>query len=474
MADSERCAGMREFSIVSATSYAAPISRCASRRFGLGAVWLVVAMGLSQPAAAQKPRYESLEAPLTPNLARQFFEEAKALSEEDGGRLWGVTLYGPMLFVDPKTRAVVANQADAEGRLEKEDDAFVGTLPPEEIIASTAMTWAGVKWTMLAWPIPKDVEERRHLMAHELWHRIQDDLALPASGFGNSHLNTRDGRIWMRLECRALRAALECSGQPRRRAILDALTFRVYRRSLFEKSEAQERALEMNEGLAEYTGIRLSSKRESAVAARAIKNLRSLEEWDTLARSFAYASGPAYGLLLDEAKPDWRKDLKAKDDLGRVLQLARSIAIPEDPAPQARKLAESYDGARLFTAEREREAARWQRLARYRKRLVYEPLLVIPLLHVNIGFNPLQIETLDDLGTVYPTATLSDEWGVLRVSGGVRLSKGWKAAYVPAPGETDARPLQGDGWTLELNEGWTLRPGERKGDFVVAEVNVRD
>jgi hypothetical protein len=26
-------------------------------------------------------------------------------------------------------------------------------------------------------------------------------------------------------------------------------------------------------------------------------------------------------------------------------------------------------------------------------------------------------------------------------------------------------PIQGDGWTLELNPGWTLIPGERKGDY---------
>jgi hypothetical protein len=59
----------------------------------------------------------SLASSIDPALARGYFDEAKALSAKDAGRLWGVELYGPMLFADPVSRAVVANQPDAEGRL---------------------------------------------------------------------------------------------------------------------------------------------------------------------------------------------------------------------------------------------------------------------------------------------------------------------------------------------------------------------
>ena len=84
---------------------------------------------------------------IDPARARQYFEERRQALERDGGRLWGVRLDGPMLFVDPETREVVANQADGAGQLSQRGDVFTGRLPKEENIANTAIRWAGVEWT---------------------------------------------------------------------------------------------------------------------------------------------------------------------------------------------------------------------------------------------------------------------------------------------------------------------------------------
>jgi hypothetical protein len=61
-----------------------------------------------------------------------------------------------MLFVDGKTRTLVANQPDAEGLLTRSRDVFVGTLPAMVQVANTAMDWVGVKWTMIVLPLPED------------------------------------------------------------------------------------------------------------------------------------------------------------------------------------------------------------------------------------------------------------------------------------------------------------------------------
>jgi hypothetical protein len=37
-------------------------------------------------------------------------------------------------------------------------------------------------------------------------------------------------------------------------------------------------------------------------------------------------------------------------------------------------------------------------------------------------------------------------------------------ARVPAPTDFSTRPLKGDGWSLELKDGWEVVPGERAGD----------
>ena len=44
--------------------------------------------------------------------AARYFNEARDLANADHGKLWGVSLQGPMMFVDPRTHEVVANQAD--------------------------------------------------------------------------------------------------------------------------------------------------------------------------------------------------------------------------------------------------------------------------------------------------------------------------------------------------------------------------
>ena len=62
-------------------------------------------------AQAQSP------ASIDPVNAAAAFAEAEKLSAKDDGRLWGKALYGPMLFVEPESRAVVGNEADAGGLL---------------------------------------------------------------------------------------------------------------------------------------------------------------------------------------------------------------------------------------------------------------------------------------------------------------------------------------------------------------------
>jgi hypothetical protein len=81
--------------------------------------------------------------------AVEYLAEFETLCEEDAGNLWGVSFCGPILFVDPMTRTVVANQADAEGVLESRLGVFVGELPTEVGIANTATEWSGIRWTML-------------------------------------------------------------------------------------------------------------------------------------------------------------------------------------------------------------------------------------------------------------------------------------------------------------------------------------
>ncbi len=405
--------------------------------------------------------------------AARCFAEARELSARDAGRTWGVPLAGPMLFVDAGSRAVYANRADANGVLVKHGGVWTGTLPDDVTIANTATTWSGVKWTMILWPLPDDAVDRARLMMHECYHRIQDDVHLPATVATAPHLDGAAARTWMELEWNALAVALLQTGSARREAVRDALLFRAARLHATPDAAENERKLDMNEGLAEYTGRRVAAGSEPLLRVAAIAALDRGRTRPSYVRSFAYASGPAYGALLDGARPGWRSSLTASSDLGHVLAVALKITLPADPTAEATRRGEVYGRAAIVAAEALRAEEHAAVVARYKARLVDGPVLRVPFTAAGTySFNPNDVVPLGDAGTVYESFELSDAWGVLSVSDGAfaRMESGHIAAVqVVAPADAAARPLKGEGWTLELKPGWTVAPGSRAGDFEVRQ-----
>lgn len=404
--------------------------------------------------------------------AARAFASARAASDRDGGKLWGRPVYGPLLLVDPASRRVLASQGDAEGRLHPRDALFEGEYPADRPIANTAVEWAGVRWAMILLPLPEDPEARLELLEHELFHRLQPELGLPPASYTIAHLDGLEGRTWLRLEWRALRATIEGEGEAKRRGLEDALVFRAHRRALFPAGADQERALEMNEGLAEDTGCALAAETPEARRRLALQFLAKGEKRPSFARSFAYASGPAYGLLLDEKAAGWRRGLKPESDLGAILASATGFKNPVDLGAEAAKRAGRYDGAALRAEETERERLRLERVAASRKRFVEGPTLALPLREPQVSFNPNRLEPLDELGTVYRTLELVEAWGSLKVEegGGALLTSDWSRLTLPAPKDRPGTKLEGDGWTLTLKAGWRWLPGARPGDWaLVAE-----
>jgi hypothetical protein len=402
------------------------------------------------------------------------FHEAKAISDRDGGRLWGLRLYGPMLIVDPIDRGVVANAPDADGLLKSAGAVFIGALPESVMVSNTPIEWAGTRWTELTWPLvtkgykvyPIGDDWRRVLLAHEMFHRIQPTLRLTRPEIANVQLDTLQGRYLLQLEWRALARALTATTPAVRRAtVADALLFRNARYRLFPEAAADEMALEFDEGLAEYTGVRLGLTTPEARTRYAVYDLSAFLGAPTFVRSFAYADGPAYGLLLDAADPAWRHKLGSGRRLDQLLASAMGLPRPDFAALKAREAA--YDpGASLHADEVARDQRRQAMLAALTARLVEGPVLRLPLRHANYAFNPQTLQPLGDYGTVYPAVRLSDDWGVLEVEhGGALFDKAMKLATVSAAG-ADPATLAGDGWRLTLNKGWALQPGPRKGDLL--------
>jgi hypothetical protein len=373
---------------------------------------------------------------------QQGFDELRAMCARDAGRMWGVSLCGPVMIVDRQTRAVVANQPAP------------ATLPKEMGIANTSVDWNGTRWTMIVGPLPEDAFARKMLLAHESFHRIQESIGFPSVGPANAHLDSVDGRYWLQLEWRALAKALRGD----RQAVRDALAFRARRRSLFSPAMNEQRALEMHEGLAEYTGVAFAEPDISKRVPHLIAKLHDAESTPTFVRSFAYASGPAWGTLLEMKRLRWTRAARSSDDLGNLAGDAWHVAAATEP--DARTV--GYGGPALLAAERERDTRKQAKLREFRTRFIDGPHLTIPLKHMSFQFDPNASQPFESFGTVYPTLTARDDWGSIVVrGGGALIASDWMSIVVPA--------APGDDYTLTLNEGWSIVPAARAGDITLAK-----
>jgi hypothetical protein len=409
------------------------------------------------------------QVPIDPARATRYFQEAKWASEDDNGNLWRRTLYGPILFADPRTRTVVANQPDKMHFLHKQGSIWAGVLPDDMGIANTAVQWGGVRWTMVMWNALAGPQAIRvQLMMHECWHRVQGSLGLPPKQEPNAHLDTHDGRYWLRLEWRALAAALVGIGDQRPRATTDALIFRAYRRSLFPGSAATEDRMEMHEGLAEYTGVHLMGLGDWSRGAYMAGRVKTNEiNRPTYPLSFAYETGPCYGILLDDTDKQWRSRLNPDSSLSLTLQTLAGITLPTDLEAAAKDRANAYGGAALATEEDQREQTRKTNETKWRGLLVDGPILELPIPHSHYTYDPNEIFPLAADGTVFATTRIADDWGVIDVKNGARLNVARDIAFVAAP--ATAVQLFNSNWTLTLKPGWHLVPGARNGDFKVVK-----
>jgi len=224
---------------------------------------------------------------------------------------------------------------------------------------------------------------------------------------------------------------------------------------------------EITEGLAAYTATVLVADSDSDAIGSALDLLVHTERIAkdaSFVRTFAYFSGPAYGLLLDASSPDWRKRIKNTDDLAVLLMQALNIK----PGRKASIAAARYDGAEILLSEQKREEDRQARLNELRKTFVEGPTLSFP--GGNHSYDTRGAVSLQGIGTIYfGPFRASGAWGKLEAEKGVLVSSDGSFRRVAAPIKSDETTFSGDGWKLYLSPGWIVKEGERKGSFEVVK-----
>ena len=392
-------------------------------------------------------------------LAEQYFKEAQALCERDSGRLWGVSLCGPMVIADAATGTIATSQP-----------APAGDRPRMIGFVNAPVQWGGTTWAAYVWQmIPKDDRAvRGGLFVHELFHRIQGGLGIssempkmpPGSG-ENAHLDSLEGRYWMRLEWRALARALGASGAARISAIADVLAFRAARHS-FPGAALDEHADDIIEGIATYTQFVTASETAQDAIRHAVAGLAGAETGTSFVQTFAYASGAGYGLLLDALSPGWHRKFTGARDFGQLLSAAAGVTA----APDAAAAAARYDGASLRAAEEQRDREQQAIIAELRRRYVDGPVLIVPRAGSG-SINNMGATVIPGAGTVYRALATKGAWGFFDAKDGAMISADGDTVSLPAPVVVDATTLKGDGWTAIVGPGWTVQPGPRPGSFRV-------
>src|ERR671912_376213 len=97
-------------------------------RSKLHALILLLLLGATRAAEAQ----------VQPELAKRYFEEVTKLCERDAGRLWGVSLCGPLVIFDQRTGTRATSQPEPDGPVPR----FPG-------LVDGPVSWGGQRWFAL-------------------------------------------------------------------------------------------------------------------------------------------------------------------------------------------------------------------------------------------------------------------------------------------------------------------------------------
>ena len=293
------------------------------------AVVTCVVIGHPPPAVAQVDQQR----------AQEYFKEAQALCERDGGRLWGVSICAPMVIGDARTRTFATSQPPPDAPRPQ----LIGLVNGPIQWGDTM--WAALTWDTIAnWP----ARTRGEAFVHESFHIVQPKLVVSGPAGANEHLDTVDGRYWLRLEWRALARALRESGELRAQAVRDALAFRQARHTRYPDKVESERALYITEGFASYTQTVLAAPSQADAIARGLELLAAAEDGESFVRTFTYTSGPAYGLLLDASSPGWTRTARGSDDPPAMLIRALGVNRSPTPRPLPRDIADVVGSGRTL------------------------------------------------------------------------------------------------------------------------------
>jgi hypothetical protein len=408
--------------------------------------------------------------------------KAKKILADDNGKLWGITIPSENLLVLMGNTVFSLKQIPDSKTIDSV--VFFREIPANTLaLTNSVQKFEGEDYATV---LTNYLSDSSSTIIHELFHSVQNKK-IRLFGLPINYLDEYDAREWLRLEYQALRNCLNAiNSKSARNTILlyanDAFTYRKIRQTKYKSFLKEETEIETSEGLASYTGYKLSTYPN--LYEIAIKGINERERANTYTRPFAYATGLSYGLIFDFLGLDWRHGLNQVYnflDIYETLFLKDSLTVP---AAGLAAMNERSNYRQIHLEEEARKAIAEKNLAYYNDLFFVKPSLSVRLKDSLYGTSYDMNSTLvfKDKGIVFPRISGTDGSGNnfgnfktlpekegLGVSG-VLNSMAEKKFYFPLPIKVEGNKIIGETYQIDLKDGWIVRTVNAKGDLEIVEV----
>lgn len=372
--------------------------------------------------------------------------------------VWGKSLCVPLIILDRGSLTAVSSHGDPKKQFKHVNNVYVGTYYGNPVYANTSFEWDSMKWSMVLWPLSDALNDRKRLLFHEAFHSVQESLGFKMTNSVNDHLDQESARVLLRLEWAALLKSMEDNKYSKLHLAV-AVQLREERFKKYKDAKEKERALDISEGLAEYTGTKLQGLSQDETIKYFEHRLSKLTEVPSLIRSSAYYSGPLYGYVLDSCNANWKQGLYHEKDFGKLI--IKYCGISRSKSKEKLNLANltDYGFNEISSFEKQRALILKNKIKIYLGKFEQEGRIEVELKSPQAIFNPYGILSVNANKKIYETFEVTDEWGHFVANAGalVLSNKEKRTVVLSPPTVRSIDEASGDGWTLKLKSGYQFR-----------------
>ncbi len=406
--------------------------------------------------------------------------KAKEILLTENGKLWGENIWSDNILVLGFDNTIYTLKALNNSKT-TDSIVFYKKIPKNTLgYSNAAQKYNGKEYAVV---LTNYLDDNSATIIHELFHILQHKH-ISLNGNPIQYLDNYDAREWLRLEYQALKNALNTINHNKEKSevekyVNDALLFRKLRQSKYKEYLQKEIEIETSEGLANYTGFILSTYPNKY--EKAISEINFREQAQTYTRPFPYATGPAYGLIFDYLKIEWKIGLDTTYNFLKIYEtkyLGKKIKVNNEKL----ELAQQRNNYKEIHQQEVDRKIKIEKIKKYYSDIfIHKPTLSVKLADSLYGrtFDMNGTMILKDKGIVYSMIKGVDGSGnnfgnfstikgkeKLGVSG-ILISFDGKKYTFPLPVKIENNKIIGNYYTIELNKGWKVIRVNKKGDMEI-------